>query len=134
MEFEENNIAITIPQYPKNFIYFLIKNNIVVYVGQTTQGILRPFQHKDKDYDEIKIIACAKEMLDFLEDKYIEKYMPKYNQTMNSSMNYSLIRARNKIRTIFNNKIDIRELKKIINNLKIELHVGNNRSCLYKKI
>lgn len=112
MEFEENDIAITIPRYQDVFIYFLIKNNIVVYVGQTKRGVARPFSHKDKEFDSIKLIYCKEEELDILEDKYITKYNPKYNKTVNNATNYSLHRARNKIRELFDNSITVPELKK----------------------
>lgn len=68
-------------------IYFLIKNNEVVYVGQTTQNLIRPFSHKDKDFDTVKIIYQAedKELLNKNEEFYIKKYSPKYNKTFNSN-------------------------------------------------
>lgn len=60
---EDESMVITIPKYASNLVYFLLKDNEVVYVGQTTQGIVRPFSHRDKDFDEIKIIYCKKELL-----------------------------------------------------------------------
>lgn len=121
MIFEENDIAITISKYQNIFIYFLLKDNVVVYVGQTKQGLIRPLIHKDKDFDTIKIIYCSEKELDNFEDKYITKYKPKYNKTVNQATNYSLYRARNKIRELFNNKITIPDLKKIITELQIEI-------------
>ena len=93
--FEEKD-AITIPINYKSFIYFLIKNNVVVYVGQTKQGLYRPFSHRDKEYDEMKIILCEPNKLDLIEDKYILKYKPIYNKEINSA--YGLLNARNRIR------------------------------------
>lgn len=127
MKFEENEIAITIPKYQNVFIYFLLKENVVVYVGKTAHGITRPLSHKNKEYDTIKIIYCSKEELDFFEDKYITKYEPKYNKTLNEATNYTLHRARDKIRRIFNNDITIPELKKLINKSQINLYLFNKK-------
>lgn len=103
-------------------IYFLLDNNVVVYVGQTKQGILRPLSHKDKKYDTIKILYCDEKELNRLEDRYITKYRPKYNKTLNCASRYSLMRARNKIRKEINNyEFTMWDLKKIIKKLNIEL-------------
>lgn len=134
-EFEEGN-AITIPINYKSFIYFLIKNNVVVYVGQTRQGLYRPFSHRDKEYDEMKIILCDEKKLDLIEDKYILKYKPIYNKEINNA--YSLHNARNKIRKILNNNITIPKLKKVIQELSINYFEFNNKNYLtytdFKKI
>lgn len=122
MKFEENDIAITIQQYQDIFIYFLLKEDVVVYVGQTKRGLVRPLVHKDKEFDTIKIIYCDSKELDILEDRYITKYQPKYNKTLNHATNYSLHRSRDKIRRLFNNKINIPTLRKIINELNIEIY------------
>ena len=122
MEFEENDIAITLPQFKKEFIYFLIKNNVVVYVGQTKkQGIKRPLSHNDKDYDKIKIIYYETDKIDYMEDYFIKKYKPKYNKVISYSQNYSLLRARNTLRKLINNNnITIITVKKYIKKYNIE--------------
>lgn len=125
MKFEEENISITIPNYGNIFIYFLIKDGIVIYVGQTKHGLIRPLSHKDKEYDTMKIIYCNEDELDILEDKYITKYKPRYNKTLNNSCNYSLNKARNKIRKLFNNYMTITDLKEIIRKLNIEIILIN---------
>lgn len=125
MKFEENDIAITVQKYQKTFIYFLLKNDIVMYVGQTRQGLVRPLSHRGKEFDTIKIIYCDDDELDILEDKYIMKYKPKYNKTYNQKMNYSLRRAKDNIRELFNNDINLLMLKKIINELDIEIYSIN---------
>lgn len=132
MEFEENDIAITIPKYNNVFIYFLVYQNKVVYVGQTRQGLIRPLSHKNKLFDTIKIIYCAENDLDFMEDKYITKYNPIYNKAVNNATNYSLYRARNKIRELFNNKITVPSLKKIIKELHIDTF-NMNGTCYIKQ-
>ena len=68
--------------YPKEiFVYLLLKNNQVIYVGQTTNGINRIKQHfakKEIEFDEYRTIKCSKKDLNNLEDFYIIKYKKKY--------------------------------------------------------
>lgn len=134
----ERDIAITIPHYQNSFIYILTKDEEVVYVGQTKCGITRPFAHIDKEFNSINIIYCDEDQLDMLEDKYIMKYMPKYNKIVNSAMNYSLLRARNKLRKLFNNKMTVVDLKRMISELEIETITFNDICYIkendYKKI
>lgn len=127
MKFEETEGIITIPIYQNTFVYYLMKNNEVVYVGQTKKGLTRPLTHfKDKDFDEIKIQYCDAHDLDLLEDKMIKKYNPKYNVAINYSINYSLMRARNKIRERYNSdSFSLRKLKKAIEILDIKLYELN---------
>ena len=124
MRFEETKDVVTIPKFGKVFVYFLLLDDDVVYVGQTKHGLSRPLAHTDKEYDEIKIIYCEERNLDLLEDTYIKKYKPYYNKALNHSMNYSLTRARNKIRRYFNdNTFNLPHLKRAIKILNIEVCV-----------
>ena len=123
MIFEETKNVITIEQYQNIFIYFLLLKKEVVYVGQTKKGVVRPLAHKDKVFDEIKIMYCKENELDLLEDIYIKKYQPYYNKAVNYSMNYSLSRTRNKIRNYFNDRsFNLTKLKKIIKLLNIKVY------------
>ncbi len=98
MRFEESN-TMDITNLPTSFIYFLVSDGEVVYVGQTRNGTARPFMHKyDKELDKVYILTCEPEMLDDAEDKYIMKYKPKHNHLLNSNLYYSLSRTRNYIR------------------------------------
>lgn len=64
------------------FVYFLLQGKEVVYIGQTTKGIIRPISHvNDKEFDSIKIMYCERENLGELEHDYILKYNPKYNKS-----------------------------------------------------
>lgn len=120
MEFKEKN-SIKIKQYGNSFIYFLIKDNDVVYVGQTRNGLYRPFSHHDKDFDEVRIIICEESELDEAEDAMIKKYTPKYNRQMNPNINISLKRIRDKIRVRFGpSSYKITELRKTLKKLGIE--------------
>ena len=80
MEFQEfDKNLIIIDNEIKNFVYFLLKNNQVVYVGKTTTGFFRPFSHRDKIFDTMIALPCSSEDLDKLEVQYIKKYKPMYN-------------------------------------------------------
>lgn len=67
-----------------SMIYFLTKDNEVVYVGQSKQGMNRIYFHKfsKKDFDSFYFINCDIEKLDELESYYILKYLPKYNKSL----------------------------------------------------
>ncbi len=126
MKFLEEGNIITIPNCDNCFIYFLIEKDEVVYVGQTIQGMLRPFQHKDKNFDTIKIIYCTPEDLDKLEEKYIKKYLPKYNQHCNYKFNYSLTRVKNNIRKITSSSnYNIVKLRKLLKQLGICYYIDS---------
>lgn len=51
----------------------------MVYVGQTRVGLYRPFSHRDKEYNNVRILPCSETQLDDLENFYIAKYKPRYN-------------------------------------------------------
>lgn len=69
-------------------IYFLIKKDEIVYVGQTTKGISRVYAHLgDKDFDSYAILGCKEDELNDLEAYYIVEFNPCYNGTPpNNSM------------------------------------------------
>jgi hypothetical protein len=75
------------------FIYFLIRNNEIVYVGQTKQGIPRIFQHfNTKEYDSYSVCKCNEDELNELEAHYIIKLHPIYNsKTLPTNINYKSI-------------------------------------------
>lgn len=65
------------------FIYFLIKDNKVVYVGQSNKNVLdRISSHlKDKVFDEVYYKSFSVEnVMDTYEKKFIMKYRPKFNK------------------------------------------------------
>lgn len=102
------------------FIYFLLKDQEVVYVGQTITGVSRPFMHKDKAYDTVKILFCAKEQLDIMEDKYITKYNPKYNRQPNHRVNISLSMVKSKILTEHGLRANMWHIKRALKDTGIE--------------
>lgn len=68
-----------------SMIYFLTKNEEVVYVGQSKEGLNRISFHSytEKDFDNFYFINCPVEKLNDLENYYIMKYFPKYNKMIN---------------------------------------------------
>lgn len=64
----------------KGYIYFLMKDEEVVYIGQTCRGIERPLSHRDKDFDNFYMKPVSIELLDKKEREYILKYNPIYNK------------------------------------------------------
>lgn len=62
-------------------IYFLIKNNKIVYIGQSTSIAIRLASHNHKgSFDCYSYIACHKTDLDFMESMYIDIYRPELNK------------------------------------------------------
>ena len=67
------------------FIYFLLKDNKVVYVGQSSSNVLdRISSHlKDKSFDEVYYKSFSvPNVMDEYEKKFILKYRPKFNKAM----------------------------------------------------
>lgn len=78
------------------FIYFLIKNNKVVYVGKSRENFgSRLSAHKEWfDFDSHAVLPIMRENIDEIEILYIEKYEPKYNKANNPK--YSMNAANEK--------------------------------------
>ena len=122
---EDNKQIITIKNIKESFIYFLIKDENVVYVGQTNNGLFRLFSYYDKDFDKVMIMLCKSNELDITEDLYIKKYKPIYNKKNNYKINYNLMRVRNIIRKKYNKqKFSIPSLKKIL--LKLDITINED--------
>ena len=61
-------------------VYLLIKNHIVVYVGQTMEFDRRLRNHYDKDFDRYHFFECDFDKLNHFEERLIEKFRPIYNK------------------------------------------------------
>jgi len=73
-------------------IYFLIKDEKIVYVGQSTNIFSRVGTHKiDKDFDKAVYFECPSTELDDLEYELINILQPKYNKTGNPKKYYSYL-------------------------------------------
>lgn len=70
----------SVPYKDTTGVYFLIKDNEIVYVGQSVRVYTRISSHeKTKDFDSVSWIRCEVESLDYLESFYIYKFRPKLN-------------------------------------------------------
>lgn len=124
MIFDEKNAILFDNEYSHSCIYFLIKNNVVVYVGKTINGKWRIKQHRyDKNYDKVYIIKCESDDLMELEDKYMMKYKPEYNILYNTNRK-NIITTYNEVRRKFNTGII--ELIEYIKNNNIEIEKFKN--------
>lgn len=74
-------VANAIPMKIGCGIYFLIKDDSVVYVGQSVDVLARISKHRREltDFDSFNVMACEPETLDEMEQAYIFALMPKYN-------------------------------------------------------
>ena len=65
------------------YIYFLIRNNEVVYVGQTTQLMMRIGYHTTcKTFDSINYFKVKAEMANLIEAMMRVKFVPPLNNAM----------------------------------------------------
>ncbi len=60
-------------------IYFLIKDNIIVYIGQSINVEKRIVSHRDKDFDSFRVIVCDNSKLLEYEKRLISLFKPKLN-------------------------------------------------------
>lgn len=120
MKFEEKDF-IDLTNIPTTFIYFLVQNQNVVYVGQTTKGLSRVYEHlSSKQFSNIYVIPCDKSDLDYLEDFYIFKYTPIYNKQPNRECRFALSKVIRKLKDKYNSiNITKRKLNLILQKLDI---------------
>lgn len=124
-------------KYPKQiFVYLLLENKKVVYVGQTTNGLNRIKQHfknSEKKFDDYKIIKCSKKDLNEIENFYILKYKPKYNKKINSS-NVKITYIIAKLKDVIGfNPYSIKGIEKIIEKSNFQTKYFNGSIVLTKK-
>lgn len=71
-------------------IYFLFREDEIVYVGKSLWTMARVFVHqrdKDKDFDSFTILPFLVEQLDDKELEYICKFQPVYNKSLPPNQN-----------------------------------------------
>ena len=78
----------------KPMIYFLIKDNKIIYVGQSKFGVSRIYGHRDKDFDSFSYIEVDVNELDEREAFYIVELSPILNSSYLPS-NKTYIHANN---------------------------------------
>lgn len=104
----------------KSIIYFLIKDEKIVYVGQSTNGIYRIAAHSsDKVFNGYFYKEYPTEKLNDIEAEYIVRFEPYYNNSMPTNNIYKSIAY---LKEIYNT--DARTLKKFLknNNIKPYFH------------
>ena len=92
-----------IQSFPKsNYVYFLINDSMIVYVGSTNSPQSRiGAHHKDKKFEQIyvrEIKNVNNEQLRHIEGYYIYKFKPKYNKVYPYNSNL----RKNSFRRYFN--------------------------------
>lgn len=119
----------------ETFVYFLLKNKKIVYVGQTTNGLNRIKQHLldcNKDFDDFKILKCDESELEELESNYIIKYNPIYNKHLNSfKVKFNYIERKLKQEIGFN-PYSIKFLKEIIHFSPVKKELFKNEEIILK--
>lgn len=81
IDFEQSfSIDVTERSQARCGVYFLRKADVIVYIGQSTNVYSRVATHeRDKDFDSVTFVPCAKEQLDDLEGFYIRLIKPPLN-------------------------------------------------------
>lgn len=78
----------SIEDYLKSIIYFLIKDDKIVYVGQSSTGYKRIFDHNKKDYDSFFVLEINQEHLNAVESLYIDYFKPCLNTQKGNTYSY----------------------------------------------
>lgn len=114
-------------------IYFLIRNNDIVYIGQTKKGIERITKHfKNKDFDSYYFYSCDLKHLDILEALNIMFYKPKYNKSLNDNF-FTFNSIKNILKKYFFITATIKKIKFFINISKIKIFYFDNIEYIENK-
>lgn len=82
---EAEILAGSIAYRPRCGVYFLIKNDRVRYVGQSTNVEQRLRDHFERfGFDSVAYIPCERHMLDKMESLYIHVLRPEWNGRLNT--------------------------------------------------
>jgi excinuclease ABC subunit C len=100
-----------------NYVYKIVKDNTIIYVGFSTNLELRVKSHKRRFGENVKLIiiytSINRENALIMEEYYIKKYQPKYNIIYKCS-NLYIDKYMNSICFINNKKINDNENNYII--------------------
>jgi len=67
------------------YIYFLINDNVILYIGQTRNLRTRIIHHSNIEYNAIRFIKCNKPDMSYYERRWIRKFKPIYNKNLVNS-------------------------------------------------
>jgi len=73
-------------------VYFLVKDEEVIYVGQSVNIYSRLSEHRHKQFDKYAFVPCDVDLLDKLESLYIHVLKPKLNGNLNAQEKSAPIR------------------------------------------
>jgi hypothetical protein len=76
---EEDIIKGSAPWATASGVYFLINDDKIIYVGQSTNVYARITAHHDKAFNSFAFIPCDSKVLDGLESLYIHIFRPPLN-------------------------------------------------------
>ena len=77
-------LYIALKQVKYNLVYFLKRNDKIVYVGKSTNIFSRLNSHNDKSYNKVCIqYYNTPEECSYAEDHFILKFKPQYNKSVN---------------------------------------------------
>ena len=111
----------------RSFVYFLKKNDEIVYVGSTNNGFSRPLSHVGfKDFNGIEIIECNPSELLEIESYYICNIKPRYNKHPGIGKYISINEAKRVSKLIIGDFMTMRLTKSIIENHGVQSVVFQN--------
>jgi len=73
-------------------VYFLVKDEEVIYVGQSVNIYSRISEHRHKQFDKYAFVPCSVDLLNKLESLYIHVLRPKLNGNINAQEKNAPIR------------------------------------------
>lgn len=104
-------------------IYYLIKEDEIVYIGQSVCCEIRVYQHPDKDWDNFHIIRVDQGLLNEAEADAILHYKPRLNRGIPRNDLWPTIKGLHLVHKIPNMHVDV-VLKR--HNIRVEWFLGNN--------
>ena len=83
-------------------VYLLIREHVVIYVGQTLDIKHRLIGHKNKHFDRYHFFKCPIDKLNWFEEELINRFRPVWNKvtTAKVSPHNRIIRIKQEIRRL----------------------------------
>lgn len=76
-------ISRSLPVFPRCGVYFLIKDDEIIYVGKSVRIPNRLRDHqRGKDFDRVFFVECKEDELDDLEKRCIREFSPRLNRRL----------------------------------------------------
>jgi hypothetical protein len=113
-------------------VYFLVKNEEVIYVGKSIDLLTRVVSHvKTKDFDSFALIQCDEHMLDFEETKYILHYRPIQNKSVGDYEYIGLFGWYSRCKLIYELKLNDNQIPELDRHLRI---ISETINCFRYKL